>query len=363
MKELSIEEIKEIASSFNIPGELQTLHPFKLGHINETYVSIWQNGEQRRRFIHQLINNAVFRDVPGLMNNVCRVTLHIQDRVRDGECLTLVPHRNGSFSCTDKHGNYWRTYHYIEGTECFEVCRSADMAFESGRIAGQFLRFLDDLPPPALVETIPGFLFTPGRYRKLHDAIKADRADRASEVSAEIHFAAQREEFGGTIASRLGGTGLRLRAAHNDLKLNNILFSQSTGKACCIVDLDTCMPGSVLYDFGDLVRSVGVTTREDETELEKITLDMEFFAALSRGFLSQAGSICSAQEVELMPLAPRILALTLGVRFLTDFLEGDTYFKVHHPLHNLDRARAQFRIVSEMERLEGAMRAAVSAAC
>ncbi len=348
---MNVAESLPILAEFNIPGELKGVFPFKVGHINETFVSVRTLNGIEQRFIHQKVNRHIFLDVPNLMKNVEKVTDHIRSRA-SGEkraTLTLVPTLKNTTYVVDSEGDYWRTYYYIEDTESFEVCPSAKVAFEAARVVGKFLQYTSDLNPADFVETIPRFHYFPGRFAQLRDALKADPLRRRNKAQREIDFAFDRAESADIVAARLDAKSIPLRVTHNDLKLNNILFDSTTQKGLCVVDLDTVMPGSALFDFGDLVRSVGVSAREDETDLSKVCFDIKLFEAMVEGFKVGSGDVICANEGELLAVAPRLLALALGVRFLTDYLNGDRYFKVNHPNHNLDRARAQFQVVREFE--------------
>ena len=352
-----LDEVNAAVKCFNIPGKMLALHPFKVGHINETFVSVWLQDGCERRYLHQLVNNYVFRDIAGLMRNVEQVVAHIKEKTPTdpSATLTIIPTLEGKSFMRDPEGKHWRTYVYIENSITYEMCPGSREAYEAARAVGQFLSHLADLPPHNFCDTIPMFHHFPNRFKMLHKTIGKDVEHRMTGAQAEIDFALSREKGAGVIISKLGSGELPLRVTHNDLKLNNVLFDKASGKGLCVVDLDTCMPGSSLYDFGDLVRSVGVSTKEDETDLSKVTVNLDFFKQLARGYVEATRGVLTQPEVSLMHIAPRLLALALGVRFLTDHLAGDIYFKIHHANHNLERARTQFKIVSEMEALENEM--------
>ena len=357
------ERIQQIISQFDIAGRLKSLAPLKRGHINETFVSRWVQADGSiDQFIHQWINGHVFRDVPSLMANVAKVTQHIAQKLPLGSSertLEVVGTRNGSNYIKDTDGEYWRTYRFVGGTESFAVCQGLRQAQESARIMGRFHNYLADLPADHLVDTIPFFHHTPRRYQAFERALVEDVMGRKSQVQKEVDFALERQAIAGQIVAGVENRQLPLRVTHNDMKLNNILFCQTSGNAVCLVDLDTVMGGSPLYDFGDLVRNVSIPTDEDEADLSRVMVDLQSFDALVSGYAeSVADSLC-AEELELLPIAPRIMALTLGVRFLNDYIDGDHYFKIHKPEHNLIRARAQFQVVRSMEQEEAAMRSIV----
>lgn len=351
--------ILDILKQFKLPGTFQGVSPFKSGHINETFISqfILEDGTQQQ-FIHQWINDEVFKDVPGMMRNISIVTDHL--RAEKGadprETLQIVPTISGDLYFLDEEKEYWRTYVFVSGTESFGVCTGPAQAREAARVLGRFQGLLADLEPSQLVETIPYFHHTPRRYGIFEKALEANPRQRVRKVQAEIDFARSRQKDGGRLIEGLEAGWLPKRVTHNDTKLNNVLFDEISGSAVCLVDLDTCMGGTILYDFGDLVRNVSVSAAEDETDLSKVEVSLPQFEALTSGYAESIRDSIAPVEIELLTLAPRIMALTLGVRFLTDYIEGDRYFKIHRPNHNLDRARAQFKIVQSMEANESAMR-------
>lgn len=354
MTRSSIETAHTAIQQFAIEGELVGLEPHERGHIHDTFISSWRRGGQTRRFLHQRLNDKVFTDIPALMHNVRRVTRHLGARLVSAEendgfkTLKLVSTHLGRSFLVVKSGP-WRTYEYIENTDTFDLCESTEQAFEAARAFGSFQAQLIDLDVEQLRETIPRFFSAPYRMRQLRDALDSDPQGRAAEAQAEIDFALEREETVGVFENRLRSGALPLRIVHGDTKLNNVLFDRDSGKAVCIVDLDTCMPAWSLYDFGDLVRFTAATSSEDETDLARVGTDMQLYHALVEGYLERAGDFLTREEIRLMPFAARLVTFTIGLRFLTDHLAGDVYFKVARPGHNLDRARVQFRMVEDME--------------
>lgn len=361
-------ELKEIAGSFDIDGELQSIAPFGSGHINETYRSVWKTAEGTRSFVHQRINNNVFKNVAALMKNISLVTEHVRVKLARAvpaladQTLTLVPTKDNAAFLQHPELGYWRTYVEIADSESFDICPGAARAAETARTFGRFLGFLSDLDPAQLSEPIPRFQDTSLRYEQLEAAIKADPKGRKASVAEEIEFAMSRRPVGMLIMEALRKGTVPLRVSHSDPKVNNVLFSTKTKQGFCVVDLDTCMPGTILYDFGDLVRSTAVSSAEDEVDLAKVRMQPEYFTALAEGFLESFGRFMTPRELELLPLAPRVIALTLGIRFLTDHINGDVYFKIHRANQNLDRCRAQFQIVRSMEQQQDFMQTAVRAA-
>jgi len=360
---LSLETVRADVSLFQIPGDLIDVRAHERGHIHNTYISTWNQGEAQRRYLHQRLNDRVFTDIPALMHNVKCVTRHLQGSHENGgnpkgfQTLELVRTQRGrSFLLTES--GHWRTYRYIENTESFDRCSDETRAYEAALAFGDFQAQLIDLEPSELRETIPHFFSTPYRVRQFEDARDSDPQDRVREADAEIRFVLARRSMTHLIEDHLRQGAFPLRIVHGDTKLNNVLFDRDTERAACIVDLDTCMPAYSLYDFGDLVRFTAATSSEDETDLSKAGTDLGLYRALVGGYLDGAGAFLTPLEIELMPFAARLVTFTIGLRFLTDFLAGDVYFRTKHPRHNLDRARVQFKMVEFMERHEREMAAA-----
>lgn len=365
MQSMNSQALESIAKQFAIDGQLLSVEPFKSGHINETYRSTWRVGSSECRYIHQRINTEVFRDVEVLMNNIVLITQHMQSVFSKGggeegeKALQVVCARSGkSFFCDDKLG-YWRTYLFVEDMENWDVCPNASYAFESARALGRFVALLRDIDLSRIKEPIPRFQDSRFRYEGFDAAVKDNRAGRLSSVSEEIAFAEAERTIACTLIDSLRSGKIPTRLTHADPKFNNVLFDRLTKRAACVVDLDTCMPGTILYDFGDLVRSAAVPSAEDEQDLSKVRMSMEYFEALLKGYLEATRTFVTPAELDLFAVAPRVIAITLGVRFLTDHLNGDKYFRIHRPGHNLDRARAQFQIARSMSAQESEMRALV----
>ncbi len=364
MKKATAADAAAAVRCFEIDGELVQVAPYERGHIHHTFISVWRQPYGVRRYLHQRMNDTVFRDVAGLMTNIERVTEHVRKKIAaEGSTwfrtLRLVPARGGGTSFAHSSGP-WRTYRFIENTESFDQCRDEEQAHETALAFGRFQRWLADLDVGHLGETIPLFFSTPHRLRQFEEALARDAAGRASAARAEIEFARARAAMAGVIEEHLAAGRFPRRVVHGDTKLNNVLFDRDSGRAVAIVDLDTCMPAYSLYDFGDLVRFTAATSAEDETDLERAGMDLGLYRALVEGYLEGAGDFLTAQEVELMPFSARLVTFTIGLRFLADFLAGDVYFNTTRPGQNLDRARVQFRMVREMEEREPEM-AALSA--
>ncbi|MCA8958413.1 MAG: aminoglycoside phosphotransferase family protein [Planctomycetes bacterium] len=353
MRPLSETEVRDAIAQFVPLDTLYDVQPLHRGHIHDTFVSRWPASDLHRQLLHQRINETVFPDLDRLMGNIATVSQHLVAKVDDGEAedlepLRLVPARDGApFARTD--AGAWRCYVFIDNTTSFDRCSGPEQAFEAACAFGGFQALLHDLPAEALAITLPNFFSTPHRFAQLERALSTASAARRSRAAAEIEFAMARQGITGVIDAELRAGRIPTRVVHGDTKLNNILFDRDSGRARAIVDLDTCMPGWSLYDFGDLVRYTAARSAEDETDLALIGTDLELYRALEAGYLSAAGSFLTPTEVRLMPFAARLVTYTIGIRFLADFLGGDHYFKVDHPEHNLDRARVQLRMVAAME--------------
>lgn len=360
-------DISVIAAAFDLPGAFVSAEPYGSGHINDTYAVVQRCPEGRRRFLLQRINERVFKDPPALMENVARVCAHAQERLRrDGvadaqrRSLTLVPARTGRRWHLDAQGGHWRCYVFIEGATGHDVIRTPAQAREAAKAFGGFQALLADLPGGRLNETIPDFHHTPNRFAAFRRALQADFAGRAAEASEEVAFALGHADEVGVIVDAMASGDIPERVTHNDTKLNNVLIDDVTGEGICVIDLDTVMPGSALYDFGDLVRTSTSPAAEDEKDLSRVEMRMPMFEALVEGYLSAASGFLTDEERRLLAFSGKLITLEIGLRFLTDWLEGDVYFKVRRPGHNLDRCRTQFALVRSIQRQLPAMEAFVA---
>ena len=267
----------------------------------------------------------------------------------------MVPTNDGASFFKSSDGEYWRTFVFIEKVRTFEAVETVAQAFEAGRAFGEFQSLLVDLPGKRLAETIPHFHNTRRRFDAMVAAAHADKANRAATAKPEIEWAQKQENAVDTVLNALAKKRIPERITHNDTKFNNVMLDTDTRKAMCVVDLETVMPGTPLYDFGDMVRTTTSPTMEDELDLSKVKMQMPMFKALARGYLGTAGRFLTKNERALIAFSGRLITLTIGLRFLTDFLNGDVYFRVHRPQHNLDRCRTQFRLVESIARQEEAM--------
>ena len=349
------ERVRAIAPHFAIAGELRRAAPHGSGHIHETFVAEYEGAGAVRRFLHQRLNTNIFRDAEGLMRNVVRVTDHLRAALlRRGaadperRCLRVVPTRGGDPLHVDARGETWRTYVLVEGAHSVDNCQRPEQAFQAARAFGAFAADLADLDAKTLVEIIPGFHDLSARAAALERALRADASRRASDVGPEIERSRTQLARVKRALDARGAAGAPRRVVHNDCKINNVLFDDASGEGLCVIDLDTVMPGSVLCDFGDLVRTAACPTPEDETDLSRVRFDLALFRELARGYRSGAGLLLTPAELRLLPLAGPMLTLENALRFLTDHLEGDVYFRTRRPGHNLDRCRAQLRLLDHM---------------
>jgi aminoglycoside phosphotransferase (APT) family kinase protein len=344
------------ARHFQIEGELAAITPYGSGHINDTFCAVFDLGGRTARSILQRINTGIFRNPAALMQNIQRVTAHLAARLagepdRARRVLTLIPTRAGQSFHVDAEGGCWRAYRFIEGARTYDAVESAQQAFQAGRAFGRFQQLLADLPTPRLHDTIPDFHHTPKRFAAFERAVAADMAGRASNARAEIDFAFAHRSMAGVLLD----AGLPERVTHNDTKFNNVMLDDLSGEGICVIDLDTVMPGLALYDFGDMVRTTTSPAMEDERDLNKVTMQFPMFEALARGYLGAAGGFLTKAEKELLVFSGKLITFEIGIRFLTDYLAGDTYFKVHREGHNLVRCRTQFKLVESIEQQETRM--------
>jgi hypothetical protein len=355
-------QLQEISKKFQIYGEILHAETLKIGHINETYTATYDQGGTRVRYIHQKINRNVFKNPGAVMKNVMRVTTHIRKKqegrnLRDAtrRSLIVIPTRDGKSFYQNGDTEVWRTFVFIEGVETYEAVQSPAQAYQAGRAFGEFQQLLVDLPGERLMETIPDFHHTRKRFLAFQQAVEKDRYNRARDAKREIEFALKHEPMVDVILSAMMKGKIPERITHNDTKFNNVMLDVLTGEAMCIVDLDTVMPGCALYDFGDMVRTTTSPTLEDELDLSKVRMQMPMFKKLAEGYLSAAGQFLTKTEKAHIAFSGKLITFEIGIRFLTDYLSGDTYFRIHRPAHNLDRCRTQFKLVESIESQEDAM--------
>ena len=336
----------QVLKAFSLDAQPVSCERYGCGHINVTYLVVTESG---RRYILQKINNSIFKDVPGLMGNIAAVTKYLRTIISDPRgVLTLVPTTDGADYLEFEDGSFWRVYDFVEQSLCLQAPESADDFYQSAVAFGTFQQQLKDFPAETLCEVIPNFHNTVDRYRIFKEALAADVCGRAASVKDEIEFALAREQEAGTLVNMLAEGKLPLRVTHNDTKLNNVMLDEATHKPLCVIDLDTTMPGLSLYDFGDSIRFGAATAAEDEKDLSKMVMDLGLYETYTKGFLSACPGL-TENERDMLPMGAKLMTLECGVRFLTDYLSGDTYFRTHYEGQNLDRCRTQFKLVADME--------------
>ena len=345
--------LQEVLDAFDFGAPVASADRYGHGHINDTFMVHTRPDD--RRFILQRMSAAAFKRPDQLMDNIIAVTEYLgrQIETRGGdrarEALKVLRPRTGEPYYADSRGGAWRTYHFVEGAVCHQTADTPELFAASGRAFGRFQLLLKDYPAGTLYETIPNFHNTEDRLAKFKAAVRADRLGRGAECRGEIDFVLAREPDCSVALDAMRAGKLPLRVTHNDTKLNNVLMDADTGEGVCIVDLDTVMPGLVIYDFGDSIRFGANHCAEDETDLQKVSLDMDLFAVYTAAFLEGACGSLTDAEIAYLPWGARLMTLECGIRFLTDYLEGDVYFHIARERHNLDRSRTQFKLVADME--------------
>ncbi len=363
----SQDELKQILDHFVISGVFESCRAIDDGHINNTFKAIFSHHGRELHYLLQQINTAVFKDPAHLMINVDLVTSFLRDKIiaaggdPERETLYCKPCRNGKKYYTDEAGRVWRVYNFVDGTRSYNMIEDPSLFYKAGYAFGDFQNKLADFPIEDLYETIPDFHHTARRYRNLMESVKKNASGRAGMCAAEIDFARSYRDSVYVLTGLIETGDLPVRVTHNDTKLNNILFDCETNEPVCIVDLDTVMPGLSLYDFGDAIRSGATTAAEDEADLSKVHFDLELFRQYTAGYLAAAGESLTPDEIDLLPFSAKLMTLECGMRFLTDFIDGDVYFKTAYPEHNLVRARNQFKLVRDMEEQSGDMMKTVRA--
>ncbi len=361
--------LQDISGHFDIPGKFVDAAPHGKGYINDTYLARYETPAGLGCFIHQRINHHVFVEPVKVMENIERVTRYAREQIiaaggdPQRETLNLVPARDGrSFYDIPEDapfGGYWRTYLFIGGARTLEVAENLEQVYHVARAFGKFQKLLDSLPGSRLHETILNFHHTRKRFETFRKALEANPAGRAETSRREIDFILRREKDASLVIDLLAKGELPERVTHNDTKLNNVLIDDRTGEGLCVIDLDTMMPGSTLYDFGDLIRMGTATAAEDEPDLNKVGVDLRLFTELSRGYLSATRDFLTPTELELLVFGGRLITYEQAIRFLGDYLNGDTYYKTQYKDQNLVRARTQIKMVAEMERKQGEMEAII----
>lgn len=348
--------LAEALAAFPYEQKIVALETFGDGHINDTYAVMVKKGSKKTiGYILQRLNTHVFTDPEGVMENIAGVTEYLQNTLAKAgvdsyrKTLQFLKTNTGRLAFYDQEGMPWRSYIFIENSFCYNQNPTPEVFYESAHAFGDFLRLLEGYPAETLNETIPHFHDTRKRLKDLEVAIKEDTCGRANSCQAEINFALTRAKDCALLMDMLEAGELPLRVTHNDTKLNNVLFDIDTQNALCVIDLDTIMPGLALNDYGDSIRFGSTEAAEDEPDLSKVNFSLPLFEVYTKGFLESAGCVLTQNEKDMLPQGARIITLECGIRFLTDYLNGDTYFKIDRPNQNLDRCRTQFKLVNDME--------------
>jgi len=346
--------LTEVSQAF---GTDMDFTPFGGGHINDTYITTRKGA----KCVVQRLNTNVFKNPDYVMNNIFGVTSHLRSKIKelggnpDRETLHFLKTADDKPYYTDPDGDCYRAYIFVEDSESFDTATSPTQMYEAAKAFGRFQNMLADFPAEKLNETIKEFHTTPVRVQQLKDAIKNNLSGRLSECKEEVEYALSQAEQASIVCDAMKEGTVPCRVTHNDTKLNNVLFDTNTGLGLCVIDLDTIMPGSLLYDFGDALRFGANTAVEDETDLDKVTFDLELFEAYTKGYAAELKDTVTPKEKELLAFSAKLLTYECGIRFLADFLNGDTYFKVKYPTHNLDRARNQLKLCRDIDAKMDAM--------
>lgn len=343
--------LNEVLDYFMLRGD--NIIPYGTGHINDTYLATTQMGE---KYILQRINNSIFKNPIEVMENIVAITEHIRKKVEKSggdtcrEVLKYLKTKDGKYYHETPDGNFYRAYRYIADAVTYDVVEKPEDFYRTAKAFGKFQKQLRDFPAEKLHETIPDFHNTRVRFEDFKKAVKEDRCGRLKDVQKEVEFFLEREECADVVINAMAKGDVPVRVTHNDTKLNNVLIDTKTGEGICVIDLDTVMPGSMLYDYGDSMRFGTNTAAEDEKDLSLVHSDLNLFEHYTKGFLEELKDDITPTEAELLPFSAKLITLECGTRFLADHLNGDTYFKIHHEGHNLDRARTQIKLAADMEK-------------
>lgn len=352
-----MEDIKDIIENFDFKGELIEYRIWGSGHINNTYLVTYNDKGKLNKYIVQKVNSNVFKNMEGLMNNIFNVTSYLKEQIKkcggdvNKETLQYIKTKNGNVYYKSSEGDCYRASVFVSNSISYDKATNAELFLESGIAFGRFQRLLDEFPVETLCETISNFHNTKKRYEnEFLPAVEEDLYSRVNECKKEIDFIIQRKEYCSRIIDLIEKEEIPVRVTHNDSKLNNVMFDVNTNKATCVVDLDTVMPGSALYDFGDSIRFGANKADEDENDLSKVGINLEYFEAYAKGFLQETKDILNKTEIDNLVFSSLLMTFECGMRFLTDYLNGDIYFKIEYPQHNLIRARNQLALVENMEK-------------
>ena len=349
-------QIKNVIRFFQFDGKYVDAEELHSGNVNNTYHLRYRTADgTQNEYVLQQINTYAFKHPEDVMDNIVRVTAHLrktleaQGESTENRVLTCVPTQTGEYMYCDAQNRYWRAYYYIRDAVAYDRVEKPEHFYEAGRAFGEFQRMLEDFPADQLHETIPNFHDTRRRFYAFVAAVAEDKAGRVADLEPEIDFFFDRRKMMTRIVRRIDAGRIPLRVTHNDTKINNIMIDGQTGRAVCVIDLDTVMAGSALYDYGDAIRFGANTAAEDEPDTSKVSLDLELFRQFTAGFLSEVGDLLTEEEIQCLPLGIEVMTCELAMRFLTDYIDGDLYFKVDSPEHNLIRAHAQMKLLEDVE--------------
>ena len=352
-----MDKIKSVLDCFNFKGDFVDIEPFGSGHINSTYIAEYIDDGKIKHYIIQKVNTNVFKNIDDLMENVVSVTSFLRDKIgknggdKNRETLHYIKTNTGDLYYRDSDGSCYRAYRFVDNSKCCDSVDSAKIFEKSGIAFGKFQKYLSDFPATTLKETIRNFHNTIWRYEnEFLPAVNDNKVGRIDTCSDEIDFVMKRADELSRLVDLANEGRIPIRVTHNDTKLNNVLFDNDTNEAICVIDLDTVMPGLALYDFGDSIRFGANTCAEDEPDTDRVKINLDYFEAYARGFLSEAGGSLTQCEKDNLAFSAKLMTLECGMRFLTDYLNGDTYFKTAYEKHNLVRAKNQFALVADMEK-------------
>lgn len=350
------EKLENIFKKFEHKGEFDSYEELATGHINDTYLI---KTKKKPFFVLQRINHGVFKDVPGLIENKVAVSRHIQDKLKDlskkkrkRRVLTFAKTNTGESYYKDEEGNYWNLMYFIDDSVTFETVNNEEIAYEGGRLMGQFLTLTSDFDISKLIEVIPRFHDMSFRYMQFQEALKTASEERLNKAKEQIKWVENYKDEMHIIQGLKESGAIKTRVTHNDTKISNILFN-TKNKGLCVIDTDTVMPGIVHYDFGDAIRTICNTAAEDETNLDLVAFNVSYYKAYTEGFLKKMGPFLSPLELKYLPLGAKTMIFIMALRFLTDYLNGDVYYKTKYPEHNFDRAKNQFKLIKSLsERID-----------
>lgn len=366
MGDVNCTKIREAMEHMAYAGSVTAHKRYGHGHINDTFYVRTMAEDGEHRYILQRMNHEVFKDPDALMKNIVGVTAFLREEItKEGgdplrETLNVIPTKSGRYYYVDSEGNFWRSYLFVADATCYDAVNKPEDFYQSAKAFGRFQRQLANYPANELTETIPDFHNTPVRIETFKRAVEQDICGRAASVKEEIAFVLDRAGEAGIAMDMARDGRLPLRVTHNDTKLNNIMIDDATGDALCIIDLDTIMPGLSIFDFGDSIRFGANTAAEDEPDVKKAGLSLPLFDIYTKGYLEGCNGSLTGEEVSMLPMGAKLMTYECGVRFLTDYLQGDTYFKIMRENHNLDRCRTQFALVADMEKKWDEMNAVVN---